>query len=87
MGVPESVQKQYDKLVALMERDDLPYVNAADVADLIGKDVRVIRMLAEIGRLPFGFGGRENRSANRVTEIPKLALWNWFFPGSVGGSL
>lgn len=84
MNIPKPVQQQYEKLIALMERDNLPYVNAKDVAELIGKDVRVIRMLAEIGRLPFGFGGRENLAANRVTEIPKLALWNWFFPGTIG---
>lgn len=75
---PKFVEKQRQELADLIDKDDKPYVLAADLAKFMGIDLECLRMLAEQGKLPFGVAGKENDLANRVFRFPKLAVWNWF---------
>ncbi|WP_041668461.1 hypothetical protein [Acetobacterium woodii] len=78
-NAPESVKKQYEELVKLMDKNPKSYsVPATDAAKVLGMDVECLKAAAYQGRCPFAIGGDNGALTNRFTKIPKLALWNFF---------
>lgn len=71
------ISDQYERLVALVEKDNSPCLSVQDVSDYLGKDVNTIRLMAMRGEIPFAIGGKTHDGGKRIVVIPKLAFWAW----------
>ncbi len=77
MGTPQSIEQLDNKLMALLDADDLPYLKIEDVAKFLGIDKMVLRRMMYAGTCPFGFGMAGDKYGNGFSKISKLAFYNW----------